>query len=1036
MFLSDVSVKRPVFAAVMNLLVIAFGILSFTKLPLREYPDIDPPVVSIRTNYLGAAANVVETRITQPIEERIAGIEGIKSISSTSEDGRSNVTVEFNISRNIDDAANDIRDRVSGLLNNLPEEADPPEVQKTDSNDDVIMWLNLNGKGMSLMEITDYADRYVVDRFSSLDGVARVRIGGGQDMALRIWLDKNKLAARNLTVNDVEDALRAENVELPAGSIESSAKDYSVRIKRTYNTPADFRKLVLKRGADGYLVRLGDVARVEVGAEEARTMLRGNGVSMVGIGIIKQSKANTIEVARLVKERMKQVNESLPETMQLQVSYDTSTFIESSIHEVYKTLFIAVGLVVLVIYIFLGNVRAMLIPSMAVPVSLIGTFIVLYAFGFTLNLLTLLALILAIGLVVDDAIVVIENIHRRVEMGEPRVLAAFRGTRQVGFAVVATTAVLIAVFVPITFIEGDIGRLFKEFAVTMSGSVVLSAFVALTFTPMLASKIMDRKGEHNAFTSWLDARFSTLQRAYVRSLDKLLNHPMIAIAILVAMVGASGYLLKTVPSEFAPQEDRGAFFMFIRGPEGASYDYTLEQAKQVEQRLMPYVKNGEFYRLLIRAPGSFGATASFNDAIGVVVLADWDTGRQPIWNYIAKVRQLTADIPGAVVFPVVRQAFGGGTKKPVQFVIGGPTYEELLAWRDKIMAKASENHNLIGLDSDYRETKPQISVIPDRTRAADLGVSITDINRTLETMLGSRKVTTYLDRGQEYDVILESEKNLKKSPMDIDNMYVRSERTGELIPLSNLVKVKEFADARQLNRYNRVRAITLEANLAKGYSLGDALSYLENLVHTELPAGASIDYKGESEHYKEAGSSLYFVFGMALIIVFLVLAGQFESFIHPFVIMLTVPMAVVGALLALWLTGQTLNIYSQIGLVILVGLAAKNGILIVEFVNQLRDEGVEFRQAILDASSKRLRPIIMTGLTTAMGAVPLILAEGAGAETRFVIGVVIFTGVILSGLLTLFIIPMMYQLLSRHTGSPHAVSQRLEGLLKEYKHEV
>lgn len=1035
MFLSDISVKRPVLAAVVNIIIIAFGIVSFSKLPLREYPDIDPPIVSIDTTYRGASANVVESRITELIEDRIAGVEGIKSISSTSQDGRSRISIEFSIERNIDDAANDLRDRVSGLLDNLPEEADPPEVSKSDSNDDVIMWLNLNGQGMNAMEITDYARRYLVDRFSALDGVARVRVGGAQETALRIWLNSDLLAARGLTVSDVERTLRSENIELPAGSIESVAKDFTVRMKRSYNDVEDFNKLVLSRGEEngGYLVRLGDVAKIEVAAVEKRALLRGNGIPMVGIGIIKQSKANTITVARSAQEEMKRVNEILPENMSLEQSYDTSVFIESAIIEVYKTLAISVILVVLVIYMFLGNVKAMLVPTITVPVSLIGTFIILFAFGFTINLLTLLALVLAIGLVVDDAIVVIENIHRRVEMGEPRAVAAYRGARQVGFAVIATTIVLIAVFVPITFMEGDIGRLFTEFAVTMTAAVIFSSFVALTFSPMLSSKILDKKGEHNKFTQKLDNYFEVLRKKYLSVLEKGLDKPFIIVAMLIVMLASSFFLIKNIPNEFTPKEDRGAFFMFIRGPEGASYEYTLEHLAIIEERLMPFVESGEFTRLLIRAPGSFGSTAAFNDGIGIVVLNHWDSGRKPIWYYIQKVRELTSDIPGVVTFPVVRQALGGRTQKPLQFVIGGPTYEDLVKWRNILMEKASENKNLIGLDSDFRETKPQIGIKVDKNRAADLGVSVSEINTTLETVLGSRRVTTFLDRGEEYDVIIESKKSLKRSPTDIDNIYVRSDRTNKLIPLSNLVEISEFADAGKLERYNRIRSITLEANLADGYSLGEALEYMENLVKTELPPGAYIDYKGESLDFKESGSSVYMVFILALIIVFLVLAGQFESFVHPFIIMLTVPLAITGALLALYFTGQSLNIYSQIGLIILVGLSAKNGILIVEFINQLRDEGVEFRQAVLSASGRRLRPIIMTGLTTSMGAVPLILSFGAGAETRITIGVVIFAGVIFTMFMTLFVVPIMYQLLAKNTKSPNYVSDRLEKLLKEYK---
>lgn len=1036
MWLSDISVKRPVFAAVINLLLVAFGILAFSKLPLREYPDIDPPIVSIDTTYQGAAASVVETRITQLIEDRIAGIEGIKTITSQSQDGRSRVTVEFDISRNIDNAANDIRDRVSGILDDLPIEAEPPDIQKADADDDVIIWLNLQGEGMSIIELTDYARRYVEDRFSSLDGVARVRIGGAQDTAMRIWIDRNKLAARKLTVGDIETALRTENVELPAGTIESVTKDFTVRLERGYNTPEDFKDLVIARGADGYLVRLSDVARVEIAAEEERGTLRGNGVPMVGIGVTKQSKANTLEVADAVKSEMERTNKILPKHMKLANSYDSSVFIASSIEEVYKTLVITAILVVLVIYGFLGNLRATIIPAVAVPVSLVGTFMIIYSLGYTINLLTLLALVLAIGLVVDDAIVVIENIFRRIELGEPRLTSAYRGTRQVGFAVVATTLVLVAVFVPITFLEGNVGRLFREFAVTMAAAVILSSIVALSFSPALSSKLLDRKPKVNRFTAGVNTRFDALRRRYLHALERALDHPGKCVSVLLGIFLLAGFLFTTVPSEFAPQEDRGVFFMSIRGPEGASYDYTMEHLNQVEKRMTPFVESGEIQRLLMRAPGSFGSTATFNDARGIVILSHWDTGREPIQYYVDEARKLTADITGVMISTVQRSAFGGRTQKPVQFVLGGPDYAELAKWRDILINKAKENPGLIQIDHDYYETKPQIGITVNRDRAGDLGVPVSVINSTLESMLGLRRVTTFIDRGEEYDVILESEKDLKRSPLDINNLYVRSTSTGELIPLASMVNIREFADAASLNRYNRVRAITIEAGLTDGYTLGEALDYMENLVRTELPAGASIDFKGDSLEYKDSSGSVYFVFLMALVVVFLVMAGQFESFIHPLVIMLSVPLAIIGALLALWLTGLTLNIYSQIGLIILIGLATKNGILIVEFINQLRDEGMEFRAAILEASAKRLRPIVMTNVTTIMGAMPLVLASGAGAESRLVIGVVIIGGLSIAMVLTVFIIPIMYNLLAKHTTSPKATAHRLEQQLNEHNEQV
>jgi len=1036
MWLSDTSVRRPVLALVMNLLLVVFGILSFTHLPLREYPDIDPPVISITTDYRGAAANVVETRVTEVIEGRIAGVEGIRSISSQSTDGRSKITIRFTINRNVDAAANDIRDRVSRIMDDLPDGADAPDIRKSDADDQVIMWVHLTAKGMSTMAVTDYAKRYLEDRFAALDGVARVQIGGAKEQALRIWLDRNKLAAFGLTVTDVEAVLRQENVELPAGTLESKKRDFTVRMLRSYQSVDDFRGLVLKAGNDGYLVRLGDLARVEIAPVEERSTLRGNGISMVGIGIVKQSKANTLSVAALGKQEMARVNAVLPPHMHMEQSYDSSVFIDSAINEVFKTLLIAILLVVGVIYLFLGNVRAMLVPAVTVPISLIGTFAVLYAFGYTINLLTLLALVLAIGLVVDDAIVVVENIHRRIEMGEPKLVAAFRGTRQVGFAVIATTAVLVAVFVPITFMEGDTGRLFGEFAIAIAAAVIFSSFAALSIAPMMASKLLEESGKQSRFAMAMDHGFDTLRRSYLRNLERMLNKAWLALLVVGVMLVAAVWLIREIPQEFSPKEDRGVFYISIKGPEGVSYRYLREHMDEIERRLMPFTETGEFQRLLIRAPGSFGSSSNFSDARGIVVLSHWKTGRKPIWYYLDQVKKLTADIPGVRVSTTVRQAFGGGQVKPVQFVLGGPTYEELARWRDIIMAKAAENPGLVGLDHDYDETKPQIGLTVLRDRADALGVSVTEINHTLETLMGTRKVTTFIDRGKEYDVILESEKSLKQEPSDIANTWVRSGRSGQLIPLSNLVEIHEFADSSTLNRYNRQRAITLEANLADGYSLGEALNYLEGLVRDNLPPGATIDYKGPSQDFIDSGASMYLVFTLALVVVFLVLAGQFESFIHPLIIMLTVPLAITGALAALWLFGMSLNIYSQIGLIILIGIAAKNGILIVEFINQLRDEGLEFRAAIMEAAGKRLRPIVMTALTTAMGAMPLILSSGAGAETRLVIGTVILSGVLVTTFLTLFIVPAIYRLWSSHTSSPLATGRKLEAELARYEERI
>ncbi|UIP30461.1 efflux RND transporter permease subunit [Photobacterium sp. TLY01] len=1025
MFLTDLAVRRPVFGSVISLLLITFGLVAYERLPLREYPDIDPPIVTISTNYRGASAAIVESRITQIVEDRVSGIEGIRNISSTSSDGRSDVTLEFGIGRDIDAAANDVRDRISGILNNLPDEADPPEVQKAEGNSEVIMWLNLVSDRMDTLELTDYANRYLVDRFSVLDGVAAVRIGGGKEYAMRIWIDRQKLAARRLTVSDVENALRADNVELPAGSIESENRQFSIRTQRSFLAPADFARLVIGIGDDGYLIRLADVATVELAAEEEKIMFRGNTQDMIGLGINRQSTANTLEVAQAVNALVAQLNPTLPDGMEIKESYDSSVFIQASIDEVYKTLFIALILVIITIYLFLGSVRAMLIPALTVPVSLIGTFIILYALGYTINLLTLLALILAIGIVVDDAIVMLENIHRRIELGESPLKAAFLGARQVGFAIVATTVVLISVFLPIGFLEGDLGKLFREFSVAMSTAVILSSLVALTLTPMMGSKIMQQVESEPWLVRQVSAVLGAVTDFYRASLLNWLRRPYLVIGMLVVMLCGSVWLATRIPTEFAPREDRGAMFILINGPQGASYEYMQPYMNEIEHRLMPMVESGEIMRLLVRAPRGWGQLEDFSNGFAIVVLEDWDE-RRNAFVIIRDIQQRLSDLAGVSAFAVMRQPFGRGVNKPVQFVIGGGTYEQLAQWRDIIMEQAANNPGLEGLDHDYKETKPLLGVDINIERAGDLGVSVTEIGQTLESMLGSRVVTRYEWRGEEYDVLIEGQPERQNTPQDLSNLYVRSQQNGELIPLSNLVTVSEYADAPTLNRFNRIRAVTIEANLADNYTLGEALTYLNGLVRQYLPADAVVNYKGPSQDFQTASHSILFVFALALAVVFLVLAAQFESYIHPLVIMLTVPLATFGALLGLYFTGQTLNIYSQIGIIMLVGLAAKNGILIVEFANQLRDQGKAYEDAVIDAACARLRPILMTAITTAAGAIPLILATGAGAETRLVIGIVVLCGISVATCFTLLVIPVVYHLLARHTNSPEFVTRQLE----------
>lgn len=1028
MMLSDLSVRRPVFAAVLSLLLIAFGLLSFDRLPLREYPDINPPIVSVETRYPGASAQVVETKITQLVEDAIAGIEGIRTVSSASRDGRSQVTVEFEVERDIDAAANDVRDRVARTVDRLPEEADPPEIAKADANTQQIMWLSLSSDRLSQLELSDYARRFVQDRLAMVSGVASVRIGGEREYAMRVWLDRQALAARGLTVLDVEAALRRENVELPAGTVESFEREFTVRVERSYSTAGDFAALVLRQGSDGYLVRLGDVARVEVGPANDRSELRANGVPTIGLGVSAQAKANVLDTARSVKAELARMSSGLPEGMEIVAGYDASIYIEQAIFEVYKTLLVATGLVVLVIYLFLGSFRAMLVPALTVPVSLTAAFIVLWAMGFSVNLLTLLALVLSIGLVVDDAIVVLENVYRRVEAGEPPLLAAYRGARQVGFAVIATTLVLVAVFVPIAFMEGNLGRLFSEFSLAIAGAVCFSSLVALTLVPMAASKLLRPARERAGPAALVDQAFSLFSRTYSHSLGGLIRRPLWVSGFLLAVVAGGWQLFTSLPQEYAPTEDRSSFFVIMNAPEGASFEYTQRYARDMENVLLPLLDKGEAYRVLISTP-LFGSGASVNNSIAIVSLENWDQRERSTQEIVGGLFPSLMGMPGVRAFPIQPAALGQrGFSTPVQFVLGGDTYEALAEWRDAFLAKASENPRLLNLDADYKEVKPQLLIQVDRNRAADLGVSVSEVGRTLETMLGSRRVTTYLDRGEEYDVILQAEDADRRTPGDIENLYVRAAKSGELVPLSSLVTVSEGADAATLNRFNRLRSITISANLAPGYTLGEALTFLRGIAEETLPTEARIDYKGQSRELQESSSSVLVTFSLALLVVFLVLAAQFESFIHPLVIMLTVPLAVVGALLGLELSGGSLNIYSQIGIVMMVGLAAKNGILIVEFANQLRDAGASVEEAIKEAARLRLRPIVMTSISTVIGVLPLILGGGAGAESRMAIGVVVFAGVLFSTVLTLGVVPTFYRLLAPHTRSPEAVTQTLEAM--------
>jgi len=1036
-WLSDTSVKRPVLATVINLLLVVFGVVALLSITVREYPDIDPPIVSVRTDYAGASAAVIETQITQIIEDQIAGIEGIKSIASSSRDGDSRITIEFNLDRDIDAAANDVRDRVSRVLDNLPDEADPPEVTKADADASPILWMVLSSERMTPLELSDYANRYLSDRFASIDGVSRIFVGGDRTPAMRVWLDRKQLTARNLTVADVEAALRAQNVELPAGRIESLDREFTLRTARLFRSVDEFSRMVVAQTTDGYAIRLGDVARVEVAAEDERGDFRANGVPAVGMGVVKQSKANTLTVARAVKQQMAIVADGLPDGMKIRVNSDFSLFIDASLRAVLKTLAEAGLIVIAVIFIFLGNLRTTLIPAVTVPISLLASFIFLSALGFSINILTLLALVLAIGLVVDDAIVVVENIHRRIELGEPPLLAAYRGTREVGFAVIATTAVLIAVFTPIALLGGNVGRLFREFALALAAAVACSSVVALTLSPVMAALFL--KPHDHSKAPGLIERFSLclerLSERYRRVLATLLTRSYVAVGAIAVLLMGCYLLVRQLPAEVTPAEDRGQFSVQLAGPEGASFEYTRRYVSQIESALVKQLGQGEIDRLIVRQPG-FGGGDDVNTATMVASLVDWNARERSTADVAAEFNTELGQITAVRAVANPRGSFGGGFGQPVQLVIGGGTYEELAQWRDRLMARIQrENPRLLRLDSDYKETKPTVEIVVDTDRAGDLGISMQTIGRTLETLMSGRRVTTYVDRGEEYDVILQAERSERATAADVDDINVRSASSGQLIPLANVISMREVAGASTYNRYDRMRAITLSASLASGYPLGEALSYLESIAREELPATARLSYKGESQELKEASAALYLTFVLALAVVFLVLAAQFENWLHPLVIMTTVPLALFGALLALWLSGNTLNIYSQIGIVMLIGLAAKNGILIVEFANQRRDAGLAFTDALLEAAQVRLRPVLMTSIATCAGVVPLMLAAGASSEARRVLGLVIFFGVGFSTLLTLFVVPALYQLLCKGTGSPGVRAKLLNRLQGTYPNQ-
>jgi len=1022
MIISDICIRRPVFATVLSLAVLLVGVVSYTRLAVREYPKIDEPVVTVETKYTGASAEIVESQVTKVLEDSLAGIEGIATLTSISRSEQSQIAIKFRLERDADSAANDVRDRVARVRGRLPKDIDEPVVAKVEADANPIIWLAFSSDRMSPLEVTDYASRIVKTRLQTLPGAADVRVFGERRYAMRIWVDRDRLAAYRLTPADVEDALRKQNLEVPAGRIESREREFSVVAQTDLNEPAEFAAVVVKN-VNGFPVRIGDIGKVEIAAQNERSVVRFNGRPAVALGVIKQSTANPLVLSKAVRAELPALVAELPPGMRVDIAYDSSVFIERSIDAVFTTILEAVALVALVIFVSLRSLRATIIPLVTIPVSLIGAFTLMYVFNFSINTLTMLAFVLAIGLVVDDAIVVLENIYRHVENGMPRMQAALQGAKEIGFAVVAMTITLAAVYAPVAFMTGRTGKLFVEFALTLAGAVLVSGFVALTLSPMMCSVLLKHEPRHSWIYNQIERLFNGITQGYRRLLTAALDARWVVLLVGLAVAGASVFLFKQLKQELSPLEDRGVVIAVFIGPEGATIDY-MQKYQQRAETMFKNTKDVERYFVITGFP-------TVSQGISFIGLTDWDLRQRKSFDVARELQpKLFGGLPGILGFPITPASLGQSPRdKPVQMVIiSSLDRERLDEIVNRILADAAANPNLQALESDLKLNKPEVRVHVDRNKANDASVQVETVGRTIETMLGGRQVTRYKQNGEQYDVIVQVVPGDRNTPDDISNIFVRG-RGEQMIPLEQLVSLREGVSAREFNRFGQRVAVTISANLAPGYPLGEALRFLEEKTRAHLPAGAAIDYNGQSREFRESSAGLALTFLLALAFIYLVLAAQFESFADPFIIMLSVPLSMTGALAALLLTGGTLNVYSQIGLVTLVGLITKHGILIVEFTNQLREQGKALREALIEASVLRLRPILMTTGAMVLGALPLALARGAGAESRSQIGWVIVGGMLLGTLLTLFVVPTVYSYLARseRTGAGKAIPQPAAG---------
>ena len=1040
MFITEISIRRPVVAWVMSLVLIVFGIFVFSELPVRELPSgLQPPVVQVKVDYKSASAEIIDQEVTQVLEDVIGGAEGIKNIDSNSENGNSTINIEFNTDINLDSAANDIRERVARVVDNLPSEADAPQILKQSAGFSTTMWLALSSPTWSDLELGDYAERYLVDQFSSVKNVGRIRTGGLRDLSVRVWIDPIKLAANDLTIQEVENALRSENVSLPAGTLEANNIDLTLNLDKSYNQIDKLEGLPLKK-IKNRVIRLADVSNIEFGPVSEKTLFKAQkknslNLKTVGIGIYAKSGSSTVELSKEIKKKLVQVRKTLPDGLNLEIAFNRANYVGAAIKEVYKTLVIAFFLVVLIIYLFLGNLKAVIVPAVALPVSLIASFLGLYLFGLSINIFVLLSFILAIGIITDDSVIMTDAIYRRIENGETPLVAAYKGSKQITFAIIATTLILIAVFLPLIFIDGIAGTLFRETAIALSFSIVVSSFVALTLSPMLGAKFLKKTTTKNFFVSKFTTFFNSFQKMYQETLLYWLNKKKTIISFILIIIVCSAGLYSFTKKELLPMEDRGVYIIIGNTDEGSSFEYTEKRAEEVEKRLIPLLQSPEtpYKRLIMRVPGFGDNKNSFNSFIIIALLDHWKNRNE---NSITVMRQAIGKIvtvPETIAFPISPQSIRvSNYRKPVQMVILGNSYEELEIIQSQVIEKLRKNKNLNRIESDYSRDKPEIKLSINKNKAKDLGISSDSIGKTLETLYGGKTVTKFNKLGKEYPIILQQFLVDRRSKEGLAKIFVRSNTTEKLISLANLVEFNEEGSPKKLKRYNRQRSVTISANISENYTLTEAIKYLENTMNETYP-NRQIGWKGKSEELKETSNELYIIFGLALLTAYLVMAATFNSFIHPFIIVLTVPLALFGGLVFILFLNSSINIFSQIALVILIGISTKNSILIVDYANQLRALGKNIENSITEACSLRFRPIMMTSLSTMIAMIPLIVGNigpGAGEGSRLAVGATILGGMIISTFFTLYVTPTMYLALAKNTKRIDAVDIELKKQLR------